>query len=65
MRRFKLLIDLPFLKKGTVYWFDEETGKIHWENGGKDNFSDYPLREGLAGYLWMLRTETKYLKELK
>jgi len=61
-RQFKLLINLPFLKKGKEFVFDDETGYVYAILDGKQ--SDIPLRRGLAGYLWLLMTEKKYLKRI-
>ena len=60
-QRYKLLIDLPFLKKGSIFEFEVETGKIY---ANRFTGFEYPLREGLSSYLWLLRTERKYLREL-
>ncbi len=61
---YKLLIDLPFLKKGTKFVFYDASGDVFWENydaeEGKE--TEYPIRKALAGYLWMLRTEKGYMK---
>ena len=60
-RKFKLLKDVPFLPKGTEYIMYDSTGFVHWITGdGKE--SEYPLRAGLAGYLWLLCTDKKYME---
>ena len=64
MRKYKLKIDLPFMEKGSIYYFDDETANIYAELDGK--ISEYPLRIGLSAYLWLLLTcGNKYLKENK
>ena len=60
VRKFKLLKELPFLKKGTEFIMYDSTGLIHWLDDGK--LSEYPLRAGLAGYLWLLSTDGRYMK---
>lgn len=65
MRRFKLLVDLPFLKKGSVFQFYDETGYVRWEGEEGPTRPHGPLRDGLSGYLWLLSTERKYLRRLK
>jgi hypothetical protein len=61
---YELKVDLPFLKKGKRFSFDYDLGWVYgFEN--VDKRMEYPLREGLAGYLWLLKTENdKYLKEV-
>lgn len=60
MRYFELLVDLPFLKKGRVYAFDDDTGNVFSVINGE--VASYPLRNGLSGYLWMLLTVSdKYM----
>ena len=54
---YKLKTDLPYLPKGSVYGFDESTGDVYAIHKG--NMNHEPLRHGLAGYLWLLRNETK------
>lgn len=62
-RILKMVVDLPFLAKGNEYEFDDETGFVYRVVDGKA--FEYPLRRGLSGYLWLLRTEkNKYLKEI-
>ena len=59
----ELKVELPYLKKGNLYNFDMDSGNVFrlCENG---KFAEYPLRSGLAGYLWMLKYEDKkYFKE--
>ncbi len=61
MRTYQLKIDLPFLKKGRAFVFEDDTANVYAVLDGK--VATYPLREGLAGYLWMLLTEkNKYLE---
>jgi hypothetical protein len=64
MRIYKLLEDLPFMKRFNLYAFDDETGEVYLVENNKVN--EYPLRIGLASYLNLLRMEgNKYLKEVK
>jgi hypothetical protein len=62
-RIYELKIDLPFLPKGAKYSFDYEMGWVYrWDKGER---FEYPLREELAKYLWLLKTEgNTYLKEV-
>ena len=55
MDEYTLIVDLPFLPKGAVYQFDKETGFVYRVVAAKP--FEYPLRNGLAGYLWLLLTE--------
>jgi len=59
---YKLMVDLPFLAKGNQYTFDDEGYVYRVGVDGKP--FEYPLRAGLAGYLWLLMTEKKYLKKM-
>lgn len=61
-RRCKLLVDLPFLKKGSIFEFDDESGKVY---SNRLTGFEYPLRPGLAMYLWLLLTEKKYMRKLR
>ena len=61
MREFEMLIDLPYLAKGNKYAFDDETAFVY-RIGDDGKPFEYPLRTGLAGYLWLLLTD-RYLKE--
>lgn len=54
-RVFKLLKELPMLGKGTLFVFYDSSAFVHWIDNGKE--TEYPLRTGLAGYLWLLMTE--------
>lgn len=59
MDEYTLIVELPFLPKGAVYQFDNETGFVYRVVDGKP--FEFPLRINLAGYLWLLLTEkTKY-----
>ncbi len=62
MRAYKLLVDLPFLKKGSIFHFYDESAKIFAVYNSIE--TEYSLRPGLSGYLWLLLTEKKYLKRL-
>jgi hypothetical protein len=61
------MIDLPYpehFKKGRIFQMDEETANVYAVDE-KNEVSIYPLRTGLAGYLWMLRLDgDTYLKEV-
>jgi hypothetical protein len=63
-KRFKLMINLPFLRKGSLFDFEYQTAWVYGiEESGER--MEYPLRDGLAGYLWLLKTEgSRYLKEV-
>lgn len=59
MDEYTIIVDLPFLPKGTIYRFDNETGFVYRVADGIP--FEHPLRIGLAAYLWLLLTEkTKY-----
>ncbi len=60
-RVFKLMIDLPFLEKGTHFAMYGSSADVHWIDH-ENHESTYPLRPGLATYLWLLCTERKYMK---
>lgn len=62
-RKFKLKVDLPFLQKGSVFWMEDSTGHVYAILDGE--ISEYPLRTGLAAYLWLLCTEKRYMKLLE
>ncbi len=55
MRRFRLKVDLPYLPKGAIYDFDDETACVYRVVDKITN--EIPLRNGLAGYLWLLLTD--------
>jgi len=60
-RVYELRVNLPFLTKGTLFVFYDASANVHWiEDNGKE--TEYPLRPGLSGYLWLLLTEKKYMK---
>jgi hypothetical protein len=61
MREFELMVDLPFLEKGTHFIMDDDTSHVFWITDNGD-VSEYPLRPGLAGYLWLLATEIKCMR---
>lgn len=58
---FKLMVDLPFLKKGNKYLFDYETAQV-WRVGPDSKPFDMELRPALANYLWLLMTEKRYMR---
>lgn len=62
MRKFKLLKDTPMVSS-QIFYFDDETGNVWWEEKG--GISEYPLRTGLAGYLWLLLTKKGYFRRIK
>lgn len=59
-RVFKLLKEVPFMHKGTLFVFYDSSAHVHWIDNGKE--TEYPLRTGLAGYLWLLMTEKGMMK---
>lgn len=66
MRIFKLKVDLPFLPKGSIYHFHDESGNIYKEMEKEKRLFEYPLRSALADYLWLLLTEGKrFLLQIK
>ena len=58
--RFRLVKDATLLTKGRVFEFYPDSGVIYMDGEPK-----YPLRPGLIGYLWLLRTETGYFRRAK
>lgn len=61
--RYKLLKNIPLLNKGHIFEFDIESGYVYGVE--KDKVNEHPLRSGLAGYLWLLRTEKGYFRKTK
>ena len=62
--KYRLMVDIPFLKKGREFFMDEETARVYgYESDGE--IMAHPLRTGLASYLWLLRTEPKYMKKVR
>jgi len=65
IKKFKLKVDLQYpdwFKKGMKFYFNEDTAIVYGEDDGK--MSEYPLRNPLAGYLYLLRLESnKFFKE--
>ena len=59
-RVYELIQDVPMVHKGK-FVFCDYSGAVYWIDE-KGNESDYALRSGLAGYLWLLRTEEGYFK---
>lgn len=55
MSFYKLLKELPFLRKDTIFAFEFETACIYLVSDGL--IAEHSLRSGLSGYLWMLFTE--------
>ena len=60
---YRLIKDVPMLRKG-VFIFDFEIGYVYWVDK-KGKVVDVPLRRGLAGYLWLLRTEPGFFRRAK
>ena len=52
----------PYFDKDNEYLFDPTTGYIYMVENGKS--SEYPLRTGLAGYLWMCLYVKGYIERL-
>lgn len=64
MKRYKLTVELPFLYREREFVFDDDTGYVYAVLDNK--VSEYPLRTGLAGYLWLLLTEKeKYFEDAR
>ena len=64
MRTFELIVDLPFLEKGSQFVFQDDNAWVYAILDGE--VAEYPLRTGLAAYLWLLLTDDgKYLKPVK
>ena len=61
-RVFRLIKDVPMMSKGLFVFYDS-TAHVHWIDEGKE--SEYPLRPGLAGYLWLLLTEKGYFRHIE
>ena len=61
-RVFRLIKDVPMLHKGLFVFYDS-TGLVHWIDNGEE--TEYPLRNGLAGYLWLLLTEKGYFRHIE
>lgn len=61
IRKFRLLKSIPCVSK-QVFYFDEETGYVFGTDGWG---SGVPLRQGIAGYLWLLRMEPGYFRRVK
>ncbi len=60
IRVFKLIVDAPFLVKGTLFSFHDITGNVYLIDNDKE--SEYPLRNGLGLYLWLLCTDKKCME---
>ena len=55
---YRLRVDVPLLTKGRKFHMHTLTGQVFGtESNGPP--MEFPLRPGLAGYLWLLRTEPK------
>ena len=63
-RKFICKKDLPYLKKGSVYYTNYETGQI-WRVYEDGKIAEHELRQGLSGYIWLLiATGDKYFTEV-
>lgn len=58
----RLVRDVPMIRKG-LFRFCLESADVYWHDK-KDGWSQYPLRQGLAGYLWLLRHEKGYFRKV-
>ena len=63
MQRMKMLISLPFFNQGSIYAFDYESENV-WRCNDDNSLFDYPLRDELSGYLWMIKDNFVYMKEV-
>lgn len=63
MQRMKMNISLPFFHQGTIYAFDYDSKNV-WRCNENGSLFDYPLREELSGYLWMIKDDFTYIKEI-
>ena len=59
-RIIELRVEAPFLPLGSRYLLSDRSGEVFWYDG--DKLSEYPLRPGLAGYIWLLATEPEYVE---
>ena len=62
IRTFKLMIDLPFLSKGTLFVFYDSTGFIHWIDDGDSRVN---LISDTIRYLKEMRRLKKQKNEFK
>lgn len=58
-----LVKDVPMITKG-LFFFESYSSAVYWYDK-KEGWSQYPLRFGLAGYLWLLRYEKGYFRKPK
>jgi len=58
-----LLKNLPMMKRGYRYYFEMESGHVYRHHEERSAELIGPLRTGLAGYLWLLSTESKWMKK--
>lgn len=61
-RTIRLKIDVPFLVEGGVYELRDETGEVFRIDKGGEAIG--PLRNALAGYLWLIVTEPQMIEVL-
>ena len=58
---YQLRVDVPLFVKGRKFHMHTLTGRVFGtEHDG--TAMEFPLRPGLAGYLWLLRTEPLQMK---
>jgi hypothetical protein len=62
-RIFKAKVDLPYIHKDCEYLVEDETGFIYMCQNEKA--LEYPLRQEISGYIWLLLTENKYFEQVK
>lgn len=55
--------EYPYWKKGTMFYFENDTGQI-WGLEAKKTTNSYPLRKELAKYLWLLLNEKGLFRKL-
>jgi tRNA 2-selenouridine synthase SelU len=59
----RLVKDVPMIRKG-LFKFCNYSSEVYWYDK-KEGWSQYSLRQGLAGYLWLLRYEKGYFRKVK
>jgi len=58
-------VSLPMFPKGATYEFEHETAQVYRVDEKTGAIFEYPLRPGLAGYLWLLLYEQHRAKFLR
>lgn len=61
--KLKLIKEVPMFYKDSVFYFDFDEAMVYGVEDDKVN--ETPLRQGLAGYLWLLRYEPGYFRKIK